>query len=140
MVDESRIDDVESTLRDSYFTKMLTLRDAQDPSKLYLNVKKFQSRLPGPQTRLRPLETNPIAARPQALAKVSGASPVAGRSAVAMKTATALLLAVCLCYRLRHASARPPSAAGLTPPIRMARPRRRRRGRRVLLAHERPAE
>ena len=47
MVDESRIDDVESALHDAYFTTMLTLRDAQDPSKLYLNVKKFQSVFPG---------------------------------------------------------------------------------------------
>jgi uncharacterized protein (TIGR03663 family) len=47
MVDESRIDDVENALHDAYFTKMLTLRDAQDPSKLYLSVKKFQSLFPG---------------------------------------------------------------------------------------------
>jgi hypothetical protein len=47
LVDESRIDDVESSLQNQYFTTMLRLRDAEDPAKLYLSVKKFQSVFPG---------------------------------------------------------------------------------------------
>jgi predicted membrane-bound mannosyltransferase len=43
MVDESRIDDVESKLHDAYFTWTFRLRDAEDPAKLYLNAKTFQS-------------------------------------------------------------------------------------------------
>jgi hypothetical protein len=62
MVDESRIDDVENTLRDSYFTTMLTLRDAQDASKLYLNVKKFQSIFPGRKPDFVPAKPTPPAA------------------------------------------------------------------------------
>jgi uncharacterized protein (TIGR03663 family) len=47
MVDDSRVDDVEDALHDQYFTEILTLRDAQTPSKLYLNAKTFQSVFPG---------------------------------------------------------------------------------------------
>ena len=47
LVEESRIDDVENSLREEYFTEDLTLRDAQDPSKLYLSVKKFRPLYPG---------------------------------------------------------------------------------------------
>ena len=47
MVDDSRTDEVEKALREPYFTATLTLRDAQDPSKLYLNAKTFQSVFPG---------------------------------------------------------------------------------------------
>ena len=47
MVDESRVDDVENALHERYFTETLTLRDAQTPSKLYLNAKTFQSVFPG---------------------------------------------------------------------------------------------
>jgi uncharacterized protein (TIGR03663 family) len=62
MVDESRIDDVENTLRDSYFTKMLTLRDAEDPAKLYLSVKKFQSVFPGRKPDFVPAKEAPAVA------------------------------------------------------------------------------
>jgi hypothetical protein len=47
LVEETRIDDVEAALHDEYFTAPLTLRDAQDESKLYLNAKKFRSLFPG---------------------------------------------------------------------------------------------
>ena len=47
LCDDSRVDDVENGLHDAYFTNMLTLRDAEDPAKLYLSVKKFQSVFPG---------------------------------------------------------------------------------------------
>ena len=59
MVDESRIDDVESQLKGSYFTKMLTLRDAEDPAKLYLSAKKFQSMFPGKKPDFVPGTTAP---------------------------------------------------------------------------------
>jgi uncharacterized protein (TIGR03663 family) len=49
MVDQDRIDDVESKLHDSYFTWTFKLRDAEDPSKLYLNAKTFAPVFPGRQ-------------------------------------------------------------------------------------------
>ena len=59
MVEETRIDDVETHLHDAYFTTMLTLRDAEDPAKLYLNVKKFQSVFPGRKPDFTPAKTAP---------------------------------------------------------------------------------
>jgi uncharacterized protein (TIGR03663 family) len=47
LVEDTRIDDVENGLHDQYFTEGLTLRDAEDESRLYLNVKKFRSVFPG---------------------------------------------------------------------------------------------
>jgi hypothetical protein len=47
MVDESRVDAVESKLHQKYFTETFRLRDAEDESKLYLNAKTFQSVFPG---------------------------------------------------------------------------------------------
>ena len=57
LVDETRIDDVENSLREKYFTTMLTLRDAEDPAKLYLNVKKFRSVFPGRKPDFAPSPT-----------------------------------------------------------------------------------
>jgi hypothetical protein len=73
MVDESRIDDVENALHDAYFTTMLTLRDAQDPSKLYLSVKKFQSLFPGRKPDFLPAKEAP----PETPAKEKPALPPA---------------------------------------------------------------
>src|SRR4030095_4475807 len=42
LVEESRIDEVEKNLRDSYYTEPLTIRPYQDTSKLYLRVSIFQ--------------------------------------------------------------------------------------------------
>jgi len=61
MVDESRIDDIESKLHEEYFTSTFRLRDAEDPSKLYLNVKTFQSLFPGRKPGFIPPKTPPPA-------------------------------------------------------------------------------
>jgi uncharacterized protein (TIGR03663 family) len=73
MVDESRVDDVENALHDSYFTTLLTLRDAQDPSKLYLSVKKFQSLFPGRKPDFVPAKEAPP---PPPVKRGAGAPPV----------------------------------------------------------------
>ena len=54
LVGDTRIDDVERALREEYFTAPLRIRDAQEPSKLYLNVKKFQSVFPGRKPDFEP--------------------------------------------------------------------------------------
>jgi len=68
MVDEDRIDDVEAKLHEEYFTTTFRLRDAQDPSKLYLNVKTFQSVFPGRKPDFVPAkDTQPdLEAKPDA--------------------------------------------------------------------------
>jgi hypothetical protein len=71
MVDDSRIDDVEAKLRQPYFTTMLKLRDAQDPSKLYLSVKTFQSVFPGRKPDFVPGKDAP----PEAPAKDNSETP-----------------------------------------------------------------
>ena len=59
LVEETRVDEVEAALRDSYFTTPLHLRDAQDVSTLYLSVKKFGVLFPGrkPDFVPQPTET-----------------------------------------------------------------------------------
>jgi hypothetical protein len=47
MVDASRAPDVESELHEPYYTEVLTLRDAQAPSKVYFNARKFAGIFPG---------------------------------------------------------------------------------------------
>jgi hypothetical protein len=47
LVQQNKIEDVEKKLTGSYFTEPLTLRQYQDPSKLYLSAKVFQSFYPG---------------------------------------------------------------------------------------------
>jgi uncharacterized protein (TIGR03663 family) len=59
MVDEDRVDDVETKLHDSYFTWTFRLRDAEDPSKLYLNAKIFQGIFPGRQPDFVPSKNPP---------------------------------------------------------------------------------
>ena len=66
LVEETRIDDAESALREEYFTAPLSLRDAQDPLKLYLNVKKFRSLFPGRKPDFEPREEAPPEAPPAA--------------------------------------------------------------------------
>jgi len=76
MVDESRTDDVENGMHDSYFTTMLTLRDAQDESKLYLSVKKFQSVFPGRKADFVPAKAAPPEARGKEKPGSPAVSPV----------------------------------------------------------------
>jgi hypothetical protein len=64
LVEDSRIDEVESALRESYFTEPLTLRDAQDESRLYLNAKTFRSIFPGRKPDLVPAKQEPAVKRP----------------------------------------------------------------------------
>src|SRR4030095_16504832 len=47
LVEESKIDQIEKQLHDSYFTEPLTIRPYQDTSKLYLRVSAFQEIFPG---------------------------------------------------------------------------------------------
>ncbi len=47
---------------------MLTLRDAQDPSKLFLRVKKFQSLFPGRKPDFVPPNATPVASPAQSAA------------------------------------------------------------------------
>jgi uncharacterized protein (TIGR03663 family) len=47
MVDESRSEEVESQLHETYYTEVLTLRDAQAPSKVYFNARTFAGIFPG---------------------------------------------------------------------------------------------
>jgi hypothetical protein len=54
MIDESRSEDVESQLREPYYTEVLTLRDAQAPSKVYFNAKKFAGIFPGRTPEFEP--------------------------------------------------------------------------------------
>jgi len=47
LVQEDKIKDVESKLKNAYYTDTLTLRNYQDPSKLYLSAKVFKEFFPG---------------------------------------------------------------------------------------------
>jgi hypothetical protein len=47
LVEESKVDQVEKQLHDSYFTERLTIRPYQDTSKLYLRASVFQELSPG---------------------------------------------------------------------------------------------
>jgi uncharacterized protein (TIGR03663 family) len=47
LVQEDKIATVEAKLHETYFTEPLTIRQFQDPSKLYLNAKTFQKIFPG---------------------------------------------------------------------------------------------
>jgi len=62
MVDQSRVEEIEEKLHQSYFTAVFRLRDAEDPSKLYLNVKTFQGIFPGRKPDFVPSKDAPAAA------------------------------------------------------------------------------
>jgi uncharacterized protein (TIGR03663 family) len=47
LVQQDKIKDVESKLKNAYYTDTLTLRNYQDPSKLYLSAKVFKEFFPG---------------------------------------------------------------------------------------------
>ena len=47
LVQQDKIEAVEAKLHESYYTEPLTIRQYQDPSKLYLNVKVFHKLFPG---------------------------------------------------------------------------------------------
>jgi hypothetical protein len=47
LVQQDKIEAVEAKLHESYFTEPLTIRQYQDPSKLYLNAKVFSKIYPG---------------------------------------------------------------------------------------------
>jgi uncharacterized protein (TIGR03663 family) len=54
MADLSRASDVESQLHEPYYTEVMTLRDAQSPSKVYFNAKTFAGVFPGRRPEFRP--------------------------------------------------------------------------------------
>ncbi len=47
LVQQDKIKDVESKLKGTYYTEMLTIRNYQDPSKLFLSAKVFKEFFPG---------------------------------------------------------------------------------------------
>jgi hypothetical protein len=47
LVQQDKIKDVESKLKGSYYTEMMTLRNYQDPSKIFFNAKVFKEFFPG---------------------------------------------------------------------------------------------
>lgn len=47
VVEKSRVDEIEKNLKADYFTEPVHLRASQEPSKLYLSVKKFRQLYPG---------------------------------------------------------------------------------------------
>jgi len=71
LVEEARIDEVESLLKDRYFTAPLTIRDAQDPSELYLRAKTFASIFPGRKPEFVPSAT-PTPAAPATTPAAAG--------------------------------------------------------------------
>lgn len=71
LVEDTRIDEIETGLRDQYFTDSVKLRDAEDTSRLYLSVRKFRVLFPGrkpdfvPKKEIPPLSgTLPVAPPP----------------------------------------------------------------------------
>src|SRR5438874_10391 len=47
LVQQDKIKDVESKLRNAYYTDMMTLRNYQDPSKIFFSAKVFKQFFPG---------------------------------------------------------------------------------------------
>ena len=47
LVQEDKIKDVESKLKGTYYTEMMTLRNYQDPSKIFFSAKVFKEFFPG---------------------------------------------------------------------------------------------
>ena len=47
MVQQDKIKDVESKLKGTYYTDMMTLRNYQDPSKIFFSAKVFKDVFPG---------------------------------------------------------------------------------------------
>jgi hypothetical protein len=47
LVQQDKIKDVESKLRGTYYTEMLTIRNYQDPSKAFFSAKVFKDVFPG---------------------------------------------------------------------------------------------
>jgi len=54
VVDDSRVEDVEKTLKQDYFTEEFHLRASMDPAKLYLNAKKFSGIFPNRKADFTP--------------------------------------------------------------------------------------
>jgi len=47
LVQQDKIKDVESKLKGSYYTEMMTLRNYQEPSKIFFSAKVFKEFFPG---------------------------------------------------------------------------------------------
>jgi hypothetical protein len=47
LVQQDKIEEVESKLHESYFTEPMTIRQYQDPSKIYFNTRVFSKLYPG---------------------------------------------------------------------------------------------
>jgi len=54
MVDDSRVEEVERALHQPYFTEVLTLRDAESPSKVYFNANRFRDIFPRRKPEFQP--------------------------------------------------------------------------------------
>src|SRR5881296_3638924 len=61
LVQEDKIKDVESKLKNAYYTDTLTIRNYQDPSKLYLSAKVFKEFFPGKTPDFVGNAQNPVA-------------------------------------------------------------------------------
>ena len=59
LVEDSRIPEIEKSLKRSYFTAPLKLRGSQEPSKLYLDSEKFKGLFPGRTPEFSPRQTTP---------------------------------------------------------------------------------
>jgi hypothetical protein len=49
LVQQDKIKDVESKLKGTYYTEMMTLRNYQDPSKIFFSANVFKKLFPGRQ-------------------------------------------------------------------------------------------
>ena len=47
LVQQDKIKDIESKLKGKYYTEMMTLRNYQDPSKIFFSAKVFKDVFPG---------------------------------------------------------------------------------------------
>src|SRR5881296_3047094 len=61
LVQEDKIKDVESKLKGAYYTEMMTIRNYQDPSKLFLSAKVFKEFFPGKTPDFVGNAQNPVA-------------------------------------------------------------------------------
>jgi len=75
LVEDTRIDDVEQALHDAYFTEPLTLRDAQEESRLYLSVRKFRTLFPGRKPDFEPGKEKPKPGKPKPAPAAEPAGP-----------------------------------------------------------------
>ncbi len=65
LVQEDKIKDVESKLKNAYYTEMMTLRNFQEPSKIFFSAKVFKEFFPGKAPDFVGNAQSPQAQQPQ---------------------------------------------------------------------------